>query len=173
MSGAPGSGKTTIAVPLARALDFPLVSKDFLKETIFDALQGNAGDLDFSRRVGAAAMEVMWAVAAHAPRAVLEANFRPLSAHERGRILDLDASLVEVHCDCGPAEASRRFAERARRGIHAAHVLKELSPGLLAEFDGPVGLGTTLRVRTDGPVDVDALAAAVRGALDDLAGRDG
>ncbi|MEO1544946.1 MAG: AAA family ATPase, partial [Pseudomonadota bacterium] len=31
ISGAPGAGKTTLAVPLAQELGFPLFSKDFLK----------------------------------------------------------------------------------------------------------------------------------------------
>jgi dephospho-CoA kinase len=38
VSGAPGAGKSTLAVPLARALGFPLVSKDVIKESLFDSL---------------------------------------------------------------------------------------------------------------------------------------
>jgi adenylate kinase family enzyme len=37
VSGAPGSGKTTIAVPLAAELGLPLLSKDIIKEQLFDA----------------------------------------------------------------------------------------------------------------------------------------
>jgi predicted kinase len=162
VSGAPGAGKTTLAVPLAAALGLPLVSKDHIKETLIDALRGPAEDLGFSRRVGGAAMELLWTLAAHAPAAVLEANFRPRSAYERERLRGLAADVVEVFCDCGAAEAARRFAARAAGGAHAAHPLRELPLDLLAEYDGPVGIGAVLRVDTSRPVDIGALAARVR-----------
>jgi predicted kinase len=165
VSGAPGAGKTTLAVPLAAALGFPLFSKDHVKETLTEALRGPAGELEFSRQVGGAAMEVLWKLAAYAPAAVLEANFRPRSAYERERIAGLDAAVVEVYCDCGAPEAARRFAARAAAGAHAAHPLRALPPELLAEYDGPVGLGAVLRVDTSGPVDAVALAARVRAAF--------
>jgi adenylate kinase family enzyme len=43
VSGAPGADKTTLAVPLAAALGLPLLSKDQIKETLFDALNYPAG----------------------------------------------------------------------------------------------------------------------------------
>lgn len=45
VSGAPGAGKTTIAQPLAEALGFPLLSKDHIKETLYDSLNGIPGDV--------------------------------------------------------------------------------------------------------------------------------
>lgn len=77
VSGAPGAGKTTLAVPLAAELGFALVSKDRIKETLHDALGAPPPDLAWSRRLGAAAMELLWALAADAPAVVVEANFRP------------------------------------------------------------------------------------------------
>jgi predicted kinase len=59
VSGAPGAGKTTVAVPLAAALGLPLLSKDQIKETIFDALDFTDGDLEASRRASAAAMQLL------------------------------------------------------------------------------------------------------------------
>jgi predicted kinase len=38
VSGAPGSGKTSLAVPLAAELGYPLLAKDRIKETLHDAL---------------------------------------------------------------------------------------------------------------------------------------
>ena len=75
--GGPGAGKTTLAVPLAAELGFALVSKDRIKETLHDALGAPEPDLAWSRRLGAAAMELLWALAADAPAVVIEANFRP------------------------------------------------------------------------------------------------
>lgn len=38
VTGAPGAGKTTLAGPLAAALGLPLIGKDVVKETLYDAL---------------------------------------------------------------------------------------------------------------------------------------
>src|SRR5215510_263646 len=67
VSGAPGAGKTSLAVPLAAELGFALVSKDRIKETLHDALGAPEPDLAWSRALGAAAMELLWALAADAP----------------------------------------------------------------------------------------------------------
>jgi adenylate kinase family enzyme len=45
VSGAPGAGKTTLAVPLAQGLEFPLFSKDFIKETLTDVFGDGSGNL--------------------------------------------------------------------------------------------------------------------------------
>jgi hypothetical protein len=112
-------------------------------------------------------MEIMWMLADHAPHAVLEANFRPKSEYERAKILGLGAQIVEVYCDCGADEASRRFAERASRTTHdrSAHPLNALTSELLAEYDRPVGVGKLLRVDTRDIVDIVKLARSVKDVL--------
>jgi predicted kinase len=164
VSGAPGAGKTCLAAPLAAELGFALLSKDLIKETLHDGLGAPAADLAWSRKLGAAAMEVLWALAAASPSVVLEANFRPRSGYERGRISALGGRLVEVNCACPPEVAARRYAERAVTR-HPAHVLARLTPDLLAEFDQPVGLGQLITVDTLAPVDVTVLASRVRACL--------
>lgn len=165
MSGAPGAGKTTLARPLAAALGFTLLSKDHIKETLHDALSGPAGDLPWSRKLGGASMELLWALAQRSPQVVLEANFRPHSSYERDRLRQLPGALVEVYCHCAPAICARRYAQRAPQG-HPVHVVKELSPDVLAEFDGPMGLGNVIDVDTTQPVDIHALATTVTRLLD-------
>jgi predicted kinase len=86
VSGAPGAGKTSLAVPLADELGFALVCKDKLKETLHDALGAPRPDLAWSRTLGAAAMELLWALAADAPSVVIEANFRPHDQYQRDRL---------------------------------------------------------------------------------------
>jgi predicted kinase len=160
VSGAPGAGKTTLAVPLARLLGLPLIAKDDIKETLVDVLGDRDGDLAWSRTVGGAAMELLWKLAERAPGAVLEANFRPRSAYERERLTRLEARIVEVYCRCPPELLMRRFHERAQTA-HPAHPLRELTPEHLAEFDRPIGLSEVIEVDTSHPVDVEALAAQV------------
>jgi predicted kinase len=199
VSGAPGAGKTTLAVPLAAELGFMLLRKDRIKETLHDGLTGDgltggdlsgdalgggglssgglgggalaradhggpAVDLAWSRRMGGAAMELLWALAADAPAVVLEANFRPYSAYERGRISALGGCVVEVNCVCPAEVAARRYAARAAT-THPVHVLSSLSVQQLAEYDRPVGIGELITVDTTAPADVAEVAAAVRARL--------
>ena len=59
---------------------------------------------------------------------------------------------------------ARRFRDRA--GIrHPVHVVTSLTPGMLAEYDRPVGIGEVVTVDTAAPVDAAAVAAAVRARL--------
>ena len=166
VSGAPGSGKTTLARRLSACTGIALLSKDVIKESLWDALAPSAEDLQTSRRIGGAAMEVLWALAAHCPRVILEANFRPHSEYERAKLSALSPRAVEVYCRCPPALATERYQRRAAEpGHHRAHIASHLDPGLLAEFDGPVGIGTLIEVDTTAEVDVEALVARVLHAL--------
>jgi predicted kinase len=167
VSGPPGSGKTTLARPLAAQLGFALLTKDDIKETLYIALDGQPGDREFSRRLGSAAMELLWDLAPHCPALVLEANFRTKSEYERGRVARLraeyGAEIVEVHCRIPLEEASRRFAERARdERHHPAHVLQEMSPERLSEYEEPFGLGPVIEVDTLTPVNMEELVKRVQ-----------
>jgi len=161
VSGCPGAGKTTLAVPLAAELGFTLLSKDRIKETLHDGLGAPVADRAWSRRLGAAAMELLWALAADAPSIVLEANFRPHSAYERGRIGSLAARPVEVHCACPLALAAQRYNLRAG-ARHPVHVVEELAADDLVKFDRPIGIGDVITVDTTVQVDVAEVAEKVR-----------
>ncbi len=164
VSGAPGVGKSTLAGPLAERLGLPLIGKDHIKETLHDHIPASAERAAWSKILGGAAMELIWKLAGLAPAAVLEANFRPHSDYERGRLTALAAPLVEVYCRCPPELAAERYAARhAQR--HPTHVSAEVSLQYLAEFDRPFSLGPVIEVDTSGPVDIAALADAVRAAF--------
>jgi predicted kinase len=162
VSGAPGSGKTTLAALLAPALQIPRIGKDLIKESLWDTFDPPKGDRQWSRQLGGAAMEILWTLAAQSPRVLIEANFRPHSDYERAKLASLSSRIVEVYCWCPPDMASQRFARRAAcADHHPAHVDSELDPALLAEFDQPVGLGSLVEVDTTLPVGVPELADMV------------
>ena len=74
VSGAPGTGKSTIARELGAALRLPVLSLDPIKEALADVL--GLGDEDWSNRVGDAAAEVVFRLAADFPDAVAEGWWR-------------------------------------------------------------------------------------------------
>jgi len=165
VTGPPGAGKTTVAEALADELGFTLFAKDPIKEILHDAL-GEEADLAWSRRLGVAAMEMLWALAAYSPAAVLEANFWPDDPRHRAHAQALGAVPVEVHCVCPVEECVRRYAERAP-SRHAVHVDGHGARSLVAGFERsarPLGLGPVVLVDTTRPVDIPALAARVREA---------
>ena len=163
VSGAPGSGKTSLAVPLAAELGYALLTKDRIKETLHDAFGAPEPDLAWSRRLGAAAMELLWALAADTPAVVIEANFRPYSECERAKLSGLTAQPVEVYCLCPPVLAVARYNARV---THPVHVVTTLQLEAMAEYDRPVGIGALVTVDTTVPVDVSAVAAAVHDCHD-------
>jgi predicted kinase len=173
VSGVPGSGKSTVAGPLAAELGFGLLGKDRIKEVLGDALAPGPGpvdpgtpvDLGTSRRLGAAAMELLWALAEDLPAVVLDANFWVDDARLPGRLAALSGRPVEVHCTCPAELAAQRYRARSasRHPVHAQGGARAiLSPDHIARSGRPVGAGPVITVDTAGPVDVPALAAAVR-----------
>jgi len=166
VSGPPGAGKTTLAGPLAAELGFALLAKDRIKEALHDSLGGDAEpDLEWSRRLGAASMELLWALAADAPAVVLEANFWPDDARQKRRVIELAARPVEVYCHC-PAEVYlRRYAERAAR--HPVHLDEQrtVTAEAFAKWDHPMGVGPVIAVDTTRAVDIPALGQDVRARL--------
>jgi hypothetical protein len=146
-------------MPLAAELGYALLTKDLIKETLHDALGAPEPDLAWSRRLGGAAMELLWTLAARSADVLIEANFRPGSDYERARLTALGGCPVEVHCVCPAELAVTRYNTRAR---HRVHHLAHASVQALAEWDRPVGIGTLIAVDTTAPVDVNAIAAQVR-----------
>ncbi|HEX3515620.1 MAG TPA: AAA family ATPase [Trebonia sp.] len=162
MSGKLGAGKTSLAFPLAAELGYSLVTKDLVKETLHDALHvpgGGEVDRAWSRRLGAASFDLIWALAARAGDMVIEANFHPHSEHELDKLRGLGGSVVEVHCACPAEVAVARYNARPR---HEVHTVKEVTLTDMERYDRPVGVGSLITVDTIAPVDVAAVAAEVR-----------
>ena len=173
VSGSPASGKSTLARALAEILGYPLISKDTIKESLFESLGTHlARNLDapeLSRLLSRAAMDLLWSLAPGCPQVILEANFRPRSAHERERFTALKGRKLEVYCHCTLEEASRRFRERATRtDHHPAHSMKVMSIALLQEYDRPIGLCPAIDVDTEAPVNPLEVVQRIRRHWPDL-----
>lgn len=163
VTGPPGSGKTVVARPLAAALDLPFLSKDTIKEALFDEL--GTGDRLWSRRLGRASVAALYRLAANFPSAVIDSVFyRDVSVDD---LLSLRKPLIEVHCECSPELAIARFQQRAETHRHTGHrdhhqPLDKLEQ-LVHEASAPLDLGgSLLRLDTTHPVDIDQVVDWVR-----------
>ncbi len=163
VSGAPGTGKSTIARALGADLRFPVLSLDPVKEALADVL-GPGGE-DWSNRLGDAAAEVVFRLASAFPDAVAEGWWR---GARRDRALAEFAGAVEVFCHCDPQLAGDRAAARIGHGRHPIHrdVINPAIAGQLVELAASVtalGLGSALvTVDTAAPGASDRAVAAVR-----------
>jgi predicted kinase len=124
VSGAPNAGKTTLAHLLAAKLHLPLLTKDGFKEVLGDAL--GAEDRDASKRLGAAAYELLYATAGWLLDAgagvIVESNFwRGLSERHLAPLVARSRPTL-VHCEAPLQTLLGRHAARIARGErHAVH----------------------------------------------------
>jgi predicted kinase len=124
VTGAPASGKTTLADRLGPAVGLPVLSRDRLKALLADALPGGASsDMDLLRQTHIALFfELLAYLLASGPGLVAESALDVSLAPTDLRPALALADTVMVHCDVTPEEFVRRFSARARRGErHRAH----------------------------------------------------
>lgn len=167
VSGLPASGKTTVGRLLGERLAMPVIDKDAILEVLFDSL--GCPDRAERTRLSRASDEVLYALAATCPAAILVSWWHRDSAPERLRAIA--TSIVEVFCECPTDVAAARFASRVRHPGHhdgdrtASDVQRSFDdlPGTARE---PLGLGTVVRVDTGGTLDADLVVRQVRAALD-------
>jgi predicted kinase len=150
VNGPPGSGKSTLASVLANALEWPLIAKDDIKEALGEAL--DVGGQEWTQRLSGASFDVLWAVAARAPHAVLEGNFYPTAA---ARVRALDAAPVEIFCRCPVRVCRDRFERRLHDGHrHRVHPVVVPPLEFFEQFAEPIGIGPVMEVNTETTLDI-------------------
>ncbi len=159
VAGPPGSGKTTLAVPLAAELRLPLIAKDTIKEALMDEL-GTPSTVEDSRRLGRAANATMIALARTTPGAVLENAFTSAAVPA---LRDLPGTIVEVRCRCPREVALKRYRARAA-DRHRGHldVAREDSEIWNDDLLTPLSIGSVIHVDTTSQVDLTELVRQIR-----------
>jgi predicted kinase len=163
VTGLAGAGKSTLAVPLAAALDIPLISKDGIKEALLDVV--GSGDWQWSKTLSRGADAAMIEIARDLPAAVLDNYWYPETAP---RLLSpFGGRLVEVCCRVDPDVARARFTARRRHPGHA-DVDNPAAPIDPTRFPLRT-LGPVVEVDTTARVDARVVAAEVVAAATMLA----
>lgn len=132
VAGMPASGKSTIAKYLAEQLKIPMISKDNLKEIMFDEI-GFKSRAE-KNKLGVASMKIMYHVAEQMMRVsvpyILENNFEDISKEELLQLLDkYGYTAVTVRLTGDYEKIYERFAARDRSPErHRGHVVNDCYP---------------------------------------------
>ncbi|MDE0671068.1 MAG: AAA family ATPase [Caldilineaceae bacterium] len=131
VNGPPCAGKSHLTDVLAGSTSLPVLTKDMIKETVYDT--AGWADRDWSRRLGTAAAALLWMFArsllSQGQDCLIEANFRAgLAANELARLTsDLTFTSAQIFVTATPAVLAERFRIRARsRTRHPGHLDAEL-----------------------------------------------
>lgn len=126
VSGPPSTGKTTLAKAISQKFIIPLISKDSLKEILFDTLGWK--DRDWSKRLGSASFVLMHHILdsfmiTDQPL-IIEGNFKPEfeSSEIISRLQKFNYSAIQIMCQCDGKILFERFKNRAESGQrHPGH----------------------------------------------------
>ena len=173
VNGHPATGKSRLAEYLGRELQMPVLSKDRVKEQLLASLGDEGGSREWSHRVGAAAIEVMFAeieaLLAAGCSLVVDCNLDPWWHDERIRRLEVEygCQTVQIVLFAPGDVLLARYSNR--REVEPDLVHRELDAAdreALAKPPVPVAIaGATLHVDT---TEFDAVSyEEIRRTVDD------
>lgn len=132
VTGIPAAGKSTLAGHLSECFDLPMISKDRIKEIMFD-------DIGFASRaekvrLGVASMHIMYDMAEqimkHNKPFILENNFENISREPLIRLLEKYAyKAITVMCTGDYSVIYKRFLDRNNSpSRHRGHAVNDSYP---------------------------------------------
>ena len=135
VTGRPAAGKSTLAKWLSQELKLPFVSKDSIREELFDRLGWK--DRKWAQELGKASVDMMFYFARAELGAghsiIMDNSFYPPVSNPRFQVLkeQYNAESIQIVCDSDRDTLFQRFKSRADSGVrHPGHgdddVLKEL-----------------------------------------------
>ncbi|MBI5029641.1 MAG: ATP-binding protein [Chloroflexi bacterium] len=151
--GSPGSGKTTLARRIAQEFRLPLVTKDDIKESLFDSLGWH--DREWSKKLGRAVFALLYyfmeAQLAAGRSLIVECNFDNENATPRFRALQDQHKFepFQIFCHAPDEILTRRFRSRWTSGTrHPGHVDDQIDSdqlsAILKRYQEPLNLGGTI-----------------------------
>ena len=158
INGLPGVGKTSLANRIAQSLGWPLLTKDMIKETLFDSI--GWGDRPWSRKLSAASMDLLFLwlhrEALAGRDVVIEGNFETQRDTERflRAVQHTPTHWVQVLVGCDgdvllARHRARGLAGKRHPGHHEGALLDELHALLQQGEIAPLELpGVCLKVDT-------------------------
>lgn len=165
VTGRPAAGKSTLAAWLAKELKLPLVSKDGIREVLFDQLGWK--DRAWARQLGRASIDLMFYFARTQLESgysiIMDNAFHPTPSTPRFLALQAQtgAAIIQIVCNARKEVLFQRFNRRAERGNrHLGHrdaevrdeLWQSLSRNLSPEMDVA---GVVISLQTDDFSQVD------------------
>lgn len=177
VNGLPGVGKTSLASRIAHGLGWPLLTKDMIKESLFDSI--GWGDRPWSRKLSAASMDLLFLWLQREALAgrdvVIEGNFETARDTERfvRAMHQTPTRWVQVLVVCDgdvllARHRARGLSGRRHPGHHEGALLNELQPLLQQGHIAPLALpGRCITVDTTDflTVQPEQILENVRAAL--------
>jgi predicted kinase len=165
INGRPASGKSTLANWLSTKLCIPVISKDTLRELLYDHIGWK--DREWSKFLGQASIELMLYVGelflAYGMSVIMEMVFNPDIM--TNRIIEIrkrtKARSIQILCEAGSEVLYNRFFVRAENGERHpgyadSEVKEELKLYLEKELSLEMNLDSpTLKIKTDDLSKVD------------------
>lgn len=126
VTGPPSSGKTTLAKSIAQKFKLPLITKDSLKEILFDTVGWK--DRKWSQKLGSASFAIIHHILdilmATGQSIIIEGNFKTEfeSQYLKPRLKQFDYKAVQIMCQCDGKILFDRFKQRSESGErHPGH----------------------------------------------------
>lgn len=182
--GAPATGKTFLAEAISEKIQLPLISKDGIKELLYDLIDDNSQQsVEYSRTLGAASFEITYYTAGQILKAkkscVIETAWLPKFGEPEIKKLasQYQASIMQIFVTCDETTRKKRFRERAKSNRHPVHMDHlRLNDTRYFERDVqetflPMNLpGTTITIDTTrfDSIQIDDIVSKIYNALHDV-----